>query len=151
MTLDVATERFSLNFQKKYSIIKLPRQFQTCLIFSCKKVLSAQKHSQAKINRQSKIKETLNKKDNNFSRTQKLLRGWKSLVLRFGAFLGLKTFSQNKNRLAWNCLETSLYYTTIIMSKFTGLLKVKKNKVKTLKISEAKAAIYEAAVQEAAV
>ena len=60
--------------------------------FFYEKISHTKKHSQAKINQQNKIKQTLNYKGNNFSRAQKLLR-WKSLLLRFGAFCAFKTFS----------------------------------------------------------
>ena len=43
--------------------------------FFKKKILNAQKHSRAKINQQSKIKETLNNKANYFLLVKKLLRG----------------------------------------------------------------------------
>ena len=49
------------------------------------KILHAQKHSQANINQQNKIKQTLNNKGNNFLHAQKFLRGWKAFVLRFSA------------------------------------------------------------------
>ena len=74
--------------------MRLSGQFRASLfIYFYEKVLSAQKHSQAKINQQNKIKQTLNNKGNNFLPTQKLLKRWKSFVLRFGAFCAFKTFS----------------------------------------------------------
>ena len=57
----------------------LSSQFQVCLfyfIFFDEKISRAQKaskHLQAKISQQNKNKLTLNSKDNNFSRTHKLL------------------------------------------------------------------------------
>ena len=55
--------------------MRLSGQFRASLfIYFYEKVLSAQKHSQAKINQQNKIKQTLNNKDNNFLPTQKLLK-----------------------------------------------------------------------------
>ena len=66
--------------------MKLSRQFQVCL-FSFKKRFQVHKNtSQAQINEQNKIKQTLSNKGNNFLSTQKLLRGWKLFVLRFGSF-----------------------------------------------------------------
>ena len=48
----------------------LSRQFQACLFFFYGKISRAQKHSQANINQQNKIKQTLNKQGNNFLRAQ---------------------------------------------------------------------------------
>ena len=53
--------------------MRLLGQFQACFFYE--KISRAQKHSQANINHQSKIKQTLNNKSNNFSHVQKLLRG----------------------------------------------------------------------------
>ena len=80
-------------------------------IFFYEKISCAQKHSQANINQQNKIKKTLNKKCNNFSQAQKLLRGWKSFVLRLVVFVRLKPFRKKINRLEF-VLITSFYYTT---------------------------------------
>ena len=66
--------------------MRLSRQFQVCL-FSFKKRFRVHKNtSQAKINEQNKIKQTLSNKGNNFLCTQELLRGWKLFVLHFGTF-----------------------------------------------------------------
>ena len=46
---------------------------------------------------QAKTKRTKNNKGNKLSRAQKLLRGWKLFVLRFGAFLRSKFF-RKKNK-----------------------------------------------------
>ena len=73
--------------------------------FSC-----AQKHSQANMNQQNKINETLNNKGNTFLRSQKLLRGWKLFALRFVLFVRWKPF--RKKSKAWVVLITSFYYTT---------------------------------------
>ena len=54
--------------------MKLSRQFKACLFIFYEKISCALKHSQAKMNQQNKIKQTLNNKDNNFLRAQKLLR-----------------------------------------------------------------------------
>ena len=56
---------------EKYSKMRLSRQFQACLFIYLffifyKKISCAQKHSQANMNQQNKIKQTLNNKDNNF-------------------------------------------------------------------------------------
>ena len=92
--------------------MRLSRQFQACLFiyFFYEKISRAQKHSQANINQQNKIKKTLNKKCNNFSQAQKLLRGWKSFVFRLVVFVRLKPFSKKINRLEF-VLITSFYYT----------------------------------------
>ena len=67
--------------------------------------------SQAKMIQQNKDKLTLNNKDNNFSRPQILLRGWKSFVLRLVLYVHAKYF-RKKNKQAWNCLDNLilLYY-----------------------------------------
>ena len=49
----------SLQGSEYYSKMRLSRQFEACLFFYGK-ILHAQKHSQANINQQNKIKETLN-------------------------------------------------------------------------------------------
>ena len=68
--------------------------------------------SQAKINWQNKKKkQTLNNKGNNFSRAQKLLRGWKLFVLRLMLFLRSKFF-RKKNKEVWNCPNNLICYTT---------------------------------------
>ena len=55
--------------------------------------------NQAKTSWQNKIKQTLNN-GNNFSCVQKLLRGWKWFVLRFGAFCAINLFwKKNINSL----------------------------------------------------
>ena len=64
--------------------------------FFYKKTLNLKKHLQAKINQQNKIKPTLNNKGNIFSRAQELLKGLKSFVLHFGAFLRSKYFGKKK-------------------------------------------------------
>ena len=46
--------------------MRLSRQFQACLIFFTKIFRAQQKHSQADINQQNKIKQTLNNKANIF-------------------------------------------------------------------------------------
>ena len=51
--------------------MRLSRQFQASLFFFFnEKILRLQKHSQANINHQNKIKQTLNRKGNNFLHTQ---------------------------------------------------------------------------------
>ena len=47
----------------------LSRQFQACLFFY-ENILRVQKHSQANINQQNKIKRTLDNKGNNFFGTE---------------------------------------------------------------------------------
>ena len=46
-----------------------------------------------------------------FLQAQKLLRGWKSFVLRLVVFVRLKSFRKKINRLEF-VLITSFYYTT---------------------------------------
>ena len=46
--------------------MKLSGQFHACLFFSYKNISRAQKHLQANINQQNRIKQTLNNKGNNF-------------------------------------------------------------------------------------
>ena len=65
----------------------------------------------AKINQQNKNKRTKNIKGNNFSPSQKLLRGWKSLVLRFDALFFTRNFFVKKNKQAQNCLNNLKYNT----------------------------------------
>ena len=60
---------------QQYSIMRLSRQFQTCLFSFYEKISCAQKHSQANVNQQNKIKQTLNNNGNKTLRAQKLLRG----------------------------------------------------------------------------
>ena len=79
-------------------------------LFFYETISRAQKHSQANINQQNKIKKTLNKKCNNFSHVQKLFKGWKSFVLRLVVFVRLKPFRKKINRLEI-ALITSFYYT----------------------------------------
>ena len=52
--------------------MRLSGQFQACLFFFYELVLSVKKHSQAKMNQQNKIKQTLNNKGNIFLCAQKL-------------------------------------------------------------------------------
>ena len=51
------------------SIVKLSRQFQACLLllFFYEEICRTEKHSQANINQENKIKQTRNNKGNNFS------------------------------------------------------------------------------------
>ena len=75
-----------------------------------------QEHSQANINQQNKIKQTLINKDNNFSCAQKLLRGWMLFVLRFVFFVRPKYFRKKiTNKQACNYLDNlfSLYYSDL--------------------------------------
>ena len=45
--------------------------------------------------------------------SKKLLRGWKSFILRFGAFFFAQNFFvKKKNELAWNCPNNLIYNTT---------------------------------------
>ena len=55
--------------------MRLSRQFQTWLFSFYEKISCAQKHSQANVNQQNKIKQTLNNNGNKTLRAQKLLRG----------------------------------------------------------------------------
>ena len=73
--------------------------------------MTVKKYSQAKINQQNKINQTLNNKSNNFPRALRLLTGQKLFALRFGAFLCSKPFGKKINGLEI-VLITSLYYTT---------------------------------------
>ena len=87
--------------------MRLLGQFQASLFFY-EKTLCAQKR---KSNQNQWTRQKQVNKGNKFSRAQKLLRGWKLFVLRFGAFLWLKFF-RKKNRLTWNCPNNLIYYTT---------------------------------------
>ena len=58
-----------------YSEMRLSRQFQACLFnFFYEKISHAQKHSQANINQQNKVKQILNNKGNNFPCAQTFKR-----------------------------------------------------------------------------
>ena len=50
--------------------MRLSGQFQACLFFFYEKISRPQKHSQANINQQNRIMQTLNNKGNNFSNAQ---------------------------------------------------------------------------------
>ena len=79
--------------QELYSKMRLSGQFQACLIFFFYQNISrAQKHSQANINQQNRIKQKLNNTGNNFSRAQTSKRV-KVACLRFGAFCAREIFS----------------------------------------------------------
>ena len=75
---------------QQYNEMRLSVQFQAWFFYE--KISHAQKLSQANINQQNKIKQTLNNKGNNFSREQKLLRV-KVFVLHFGNFCAREIFS----------------------------------------------------------
>ena len=86
-------------------------QFEVCFLkFFYEKNLNAQKHITSK-NQLTKQKQTVNNKGNNFSRAQKLLRGWKSFVYVWVLFLRLKFFVK-RNKQTWNCPDNLIYYTT---------------------------------------
>ena len=70
------------------------------------------KHTQANVNQQSKIKQTLNNKGNSFLRVQKLLKRWKSFVLRLVFFVRLKPFCKKETNMLEIVLINSFYYTT---------------------------------------
>ena len=76
--------------------MRLSRQFQACLYFD-EKISHAQKHSQAKINHQNKIKQTLNNKGNNFLHAQTSKRV-KVICLTFWCFLCLRNFFVKKKK-----------------------------------------------------
>ena len=88
--------------------------FIIIIFFFYEKILSAQKtHHKQKTNQQNKIKQTKGNKGNNFSRAQKLLRGWKLFVLRFGAFFYAQNiFVKKINKRTWNCPDNLIHYTT---------------------------------------
>ena len=96
------------------SIVKWGYQgnFKPVYFFLRKDFARTKTPSQAKMNQQNKNKLTLNKKGNNFSRTPKLLRRWKSFVLRLVIFVRLKPFRKKINKQAWNCPSNLilLYY-----------------------------------------
>ena len=64
-------------------VVGPPYPYCSLVVFCVFAILHAQKHLQAKINKQNKNKLTLNNKGNNFSifRAYKLLKGIKSLIL----------------------------------------------------------------------
>ena len=90
------------------------RPFQTCLfifIFFYEKISPQQKHSQANINQQNKVKQTLNNKGNNFLRAETSKRV-KVACFAFWCFLCARNlFVKKINRLEI-VLITSFYYTT---------------------------------------
>ena len=82
----------------------------------CEKILRAQKHSQANINQQNKIKQTLNNKGNNFlcAQTSKMV---KVACFAFWCFLCARNLFVKINTQAWNCLDNliSLYYWRVLL------------------------------------
>ena len=70
----------------------LSRQFPACLFFFYEKVLSVKKHSQAKINQQNKIKQTLNNKGDIFYARKHL----KVVFLKLSRFFSAQNFFVKK-------------------------------------------------------
>ena len=93
--------------------------FKPVYFFNYKKISRARKHSQANINQQSKINQTLNNKGNNFC-AHKLLREWKSLVLRLVLFVRANLFCKKKVNRLKTVLIASINYTTYE----TGLIRL---------------------------
>ena len=91
--------------------MRLSRQFQACLFFFYEMILRAQKHSQANINQQNKIKQTLNKQGNNFLRAQ-FSKRVKVACFAFWCFFSTQNLFAKKYKQAWNCLDNLilLYY-----------------------------------------
>ena len=90
------------------------KTISTWFIFFVKNFPAHKKHTQANVNQQSKIKQTLNNKGNSFLRVQKLLKRWKSFVLRLVFFVRLKPFCKKETNMLEIVLITSLlfYYST---------------------------------------
>ena len=65
-------------------------------------------------NNKRKISEQKTTKETVFCVHKKHLIGWKSFVFGFGAFLNSKSFrkKKKKKKLAWNSLDSLIYYTT---------------------------------------
>ena len=96
--------------------MRLSGQFQACLFiyFFYEKISRAQKHSQANINQQNRIKQILKNKGNNFSRAQ--TSKWvKAAYFAFWFFLCTRDLFIKKimNRFEI-VLITSFYYTAIM-------------------------------------
>ena len=90
--------------------MRLSRQFQACLFFY-EKISRAQRHSQANINQENKIKQTRNNKGNNFFRAQSSKRV-KVTCFVFWCFLSARNlFVRKINRLKI-VLVASFHYTT---------------------------------------
>ena len=80
-----------------YSEMRLSRQFQACLFnFFYEKISHAQKHSQANINQQNKVKQILNNKGNNFPCAQTFKRV-KVACFAFWCFLYARNVFVKKN------------------------------------------------------
>ena len=95
--------------------MRLLGQFQACLFFY-EKDLSVKKHSQAKINQQNKVKQTLNKGNNFYAR-----KNLKVVSFTFWCFFyAQKTFSHKKINRLEIVLITSLYYTANLDKLFTA-------------------------------
>ena len=92
------------------------RPFQTCLfifIFFYEKISPQQKHSQANINQQNKVKQTLNNKGNNFLRAETSKReGESRLFCVLVLFVRAKSFRKKELNRLEIVLITSFYYTT---------------------------------------
>ena len=91
--------------------MRLSRQFQACLFFFYEKISHTQKHSQAKINQQNKIKQTLNNKGNNFLLVQTSKRLEVVCFTSWCFLCAQNLFVKKVNRLEI-VLMTSFYYTT---------------------------------------
>ena len=107
--------------RKDSSIVKWGYQDNFKLVyFFLRKDFARTKHSQANINQQNKIKETLNNKVNSFSRAQ-TYKSLKVTCFAFECFLCARNLFvkiKTKKKQAWNCLDNliSLYYWCLPLS-----------------------------------
>ena len=121
------------------SIVKWGYQdnFKLVFVFFTKRFPAHKKHSQANINQQDKIKQTLKNKGNNFSRAQTSKRV-KVACFAFWCFLCARNLFVKKeiNKQAWNCLDNLilLYFWNLILLyipwivMFLGFTNTKVNK-----------------------
>ena len=112
--------------------MRLSSQFQACLffIFFYEKILRAQKHSQANINQQKRIKQILKNKGNNFSRAQ--TSKWvKAACFAFWFFLCTRDLFVKNNEQVWNCPDNLILLYQIILwniiYRHSSLLEFKEN------------------------
>ena len=85
--------------------------FKPVNYFFYEKISRPQKHSQANINQQNRITQTLNNKGNNFSSAQTSKRV-KVACFAFWCILCARNHFVKKNKQAWNCPDNVilLYY-----------------------------------------
>ena len=86
-------------------------------IFFMKRFWARKNANQAKTNQQNKNKQTKNNKGNNFLHIKTSKRK-KVVCFALWCFLCAQSLFVKKNKLAWNCLDSLIYYTT--ESKFTS-------------------------------